>query len=183
MTGLNVNKHTVYTINNFRYKNFIDLTEDEIRMVWEWRNAPEVRLSMYNKDGIPYDSHVKYIENLKNRDDRYYWLVYKNEEALGVIDLVDVDESRTKAEFGYYLQPESQNSGEGLNFVYATFKLFFQLGIEILESSVNIENKKAIVIDKYFGCKFEDANIFELNGEKYIPFVLQKMVFLKKFKL
>lgn len=182
MDGLKVDKHTVYTINNFRYKNFVDLTEDEIRMVWEWRNAPEVRLSMYNTDEIPFDSHVRFIENLKNRDDRYYWLVYKDDEAFGVIDLVDVDEYRTKAEFGYYIRPEFQNNGEGLNFVYAALKLYFQVGIKALESSVNVENKKAIVIDKYFGSKFDEANVFELNGEKYIPFVLQKSVFEKKFK-
>lgn len=182
MNNLNIDKTNTYVVDNFMCKNFINLSDEEIRMVLEWRNAPVIRQSMYNTDEISYESHRAYIENLKDRDDRYYWLVFNEDKPFGVIDLIDVDKEERKSDFGYYIRPDAHNSGEGLQFVYAMFKFFFSLGIEELHSSVHINNKKAIVIDKYFGSRFREEDTFEMNGEKYVPFELPKAVFEKKFK-
>lgn len=182
MDGLKVEKNRLYSIGEFDFKNFTELDDNEIRMVLEWRNNLLIRKQMYSKDEISYDSHVSYIERLKLREDRYYWLVYKSNIPFGVIDLVDINETREVAEFGYYMRPDCFNSGEGLNFVYNSIKFFFHLGIKELFSSVNVNNRQAIVVDKYLGCQIKEEEIYELEGDKYYPITLSKEVFEKRFK-
>lgn len=72
---ITIDKQKTYVSNGWTFKNFVMLSDEEVKNVWQWRNDESIRKWMYNSDIIPWDNHLKFIESLKNREDKYYWLV------------------------------------------------------------------------------------------------------------
>jgi len=70
--------------------NFIDLEQKEKEMILVWRNHPEIRKWMYNQDEIKLDEHLSFIDSLKARKDKLYFLVKKKDEFIGVIDFTQL---------------------------------------------------------------------------------------------
>ena len=58
--------------------NFIDLIYDEKKMVLEWRNNQNIKKWMYTQDDINLESHLNFIDSLKNSKDKLYFLVKKD---------------------------------------------------------------------------------------------------------
>ena len=60
-------------MENIQLLNFIDLKLEEKEMILKWRNHPEIRKWMYNQDNITLENHLKFIEELKIKDDQLYF--------------------------------------------------------------------------------------------------------------
>ena len=75
-------RENFYT-NSFRFVNYVSLTEGESRAIWEGRNHPDVRKWMDNPEPFAWESHQRYIESLKKKDDRSYWAVIHNNVIIG----------------------------------------------------------------------------------------------------
>lgn len=108
-----------------RFKNFINLTDDEKRLVLEWRNSDRVRLNMLNKDIIPLENHLRFIDSLKNRNDCKYWLFMIDEIPIGVFDLVDIKPDGSGGVGGSYIGDINYN-GYGLLLNYLLFDYCFE---------------------------------------------------------
>lgn len=46
---------------------------------------------MYTQDNITLENHLKFIEELKIKDDQLYFLVKKMKNYIGVIDFIDIN--------------------------------------------------------------------------------------------
>lgn len=143
-----------YTIDNYTFENFVNLTEQELEMVLEWRNNEGVRKWMTNTKVIPLEKHMQFVESLSKRDDLYYWLVYRDNVPVGVVDISSVDMEDDSSETGYYLNPEHLDSGAGFEFFYY-FKLFIHDSLSISKTSGLMlkENINSFMLIKYFGGK------------------------------
>ena len=64
-------------MENIQLLNFIDLELKEKEMILEWRNHPDIRKWMYNQDEIKFEEHLNFIDSLKLRKDKLYFLVKK----------------------------------------------------------------------------------------------------------
>jgi UDP-4-amino-4,6-dideoxy-N-acetyl-beta-L-altrosamine N-acetyltransferase len=64
---------------------------------------------MLNSNEISLNEHLSYIESLKNRSDKRYFLVQKGNDYLGVVDLIDI--TTTSAEIGIYVNPDKRGVG------------------------------------------------------------------------
>ena len=53
-----------YVVNDYYFKDFSNLNEEEIVMVWEWRNSTQVRKWMYNQNQIDYNEFRRYNDEL-----------------------------------------------------------------------------------------------------------------------
>ena len=170
-----------YRIKEFLFKDFTKLSLDEIKMVHNWRNSPEVRRWMYNREDISYESHLSFIEGLKNRDDCYYWLVYRMDQPFGVYDIRRIDRIKDEAENGLYLNPELKSSGFGYDFVKECFFLFFGiLNINRLFGAAAADNKNALYIDSFLGFDF-NKTIFETIDGHEIEFLYSDSLTKEKF--
>lgn len=153
-----------YNVNSYRYKNYVNLSEDEAKMVLDWRNNPEISKWMVTSGKISYESHISFIDALKNRNDAYYWLVYKENSPYASFNITKLDYDKNSVEVGYYLNPIFLNSGEGLVFHF-NYKLFLYnvLGVEVIEGNVQWGNTRALQLSLFFGAK-----IIEMvtNGDK-----------------
>lgn len=151
---MQIDRNYIYTLNGYQFKNFTFLTEEEVEQVWKWRNHEAIRRYMYTTQIIPFVSHVKFITTLKTRKDVCYWLVLKNGNPIGVINLTDIDEEKSSAELGYYIVPEMLNTGIGLDFAYYNLVFAFQtIGCTYLHGGINRANVNALMLDSYLGCK------------------------------
>jgi len=92
--------------------NFIDLTLEEKKMILLWRNDTSIKKWMYNSDYIILDTHLQYIESLKKRDDRIYFLVKNDNDYIGVIDFTSIDYKKKETEIGLYSNPNIMGNGK-----------------------------------------------------------------------
>lgn len=176
---MQIDKTITYQVSDYSFTNFIALDETLIKQVWQWRNAPEIRAYMYNKEIIPLENHLRFVQSLLDRDDVAYWLVRKGEEPIGVTNLTDINIEESSAELGYYMLPSKLNSGLGLEFAYNNFLFVFDTEIQcnFLHGAIHRSNINALVLDSYLGCEIQIEQLREPDKE-FISFFASKDKFL-----
>lgn len=176
---MQIDKTITYRVSDYSFTNFITLDEDLIKQVWQWRNAPEIRAYMYNKEVIPLENHLRFVQSLMDRDDVAYWLVRKKEEPIGVTNLTDINIEESSAELGYYMLPSKLNSGLGLEFAYNNLLFVFDTEIQcnFLHGAIHRSNINALVLDSYLGCEIQTEQLREPDKE-FISFCISKDKFL-----
>jgi UDP-4-amino-4,6-dideoxy-N-acetyl-beta-L-altrosamine N-acetyltransferase len=132
--------------------NFIDLNLSQKEIILNWRNSNDIRIWMYNNEPIELDSHLGFIESLKNRRDRLYFLVLQNQEPIGVIDFNDITDKSTL--MGIYTDPHRRGVGKTLLKTIIDYA-FNNLLLDVIISEVFAKNVKAIKLYKEFG--FEEV--------------------------
>lgn len=140
----------------YNFKNFNELNKEEIIQVWKWRNDPVIRQWMYDKQEIIFENHLKFIDALNNNTKKKYWIVFRNNNPLGVSSIVNI-ENKT-GEWGYYIGPEFHDENFSVEFYYYSLKFAFEeLDFEKLYGFALIENKPANSLNDLFG--FNKKNI------------------------
>ena len=174
-----IDRHSVLVAGSYSFRNFISLTEEEKVKIWNWRNEESIRRFMYNKDLIPFESHLKFLESLNNRDDVFYWLVEKDREIVGVTNLTSVDLQRSRAELGYYMVPEMQKKGIGIDFAYNNFVFVFcEIGVDTLFGGIDKRNINAVTLDSYLGCVLNQEDIENIETIEYIRWEIKQEDFI-----
>lgn len=141
-----------YSFENYSFKNYAVLSDEEKLQMLEWRNHEDIRKNMYNTRHIALENHLMFIKSLETRTDRYYWMVCADDKPIGSMNIVDVDINRGTAELGYYMAPEFLGGGDGFFFIYNVLAFVFDvLGLTSLYGATNAENKAAAYIDEYYG--------------------------------
>lgn len=178
-----IDKGLVFVAGCYTFRNFISLTEEEKIKVWNWRNEESIRRFMYNKELIPFENHLKFLEGLKNREDVYYWLVERDGEIVGVTNLTSVDLQQSRAELGYYMVPEMQKKGIGIDFAYNNFVFAFcAVGVETLFGGIDKRNINAVTLDSYLGCKLNQEDLDNLDSIEYIRWEVKQKEFVADMK-
>lgn len=136
-------------------KNFIDLSYTEKVEVLSWRNHPSVRKWMFDKEPIALKDHISYIDGLKKKTDRIYFVVRQFGQAVGVIDFTHIDRNNLIAEIGLYARPTLKGVGSLLmqNVLMYGFE---DLKLKKLIAKVFEENLSAIRLYEKFGFKQVD---------------------------
>lgn len=178
---MNIDPYRTYTTGSYSFVNFSQLDEKSIESVREWRNDLSVRRFMYNSNEITKEEHKNFIKSLSSREDRCYWLVYLNGVPLGVVNIVDINPEKRCGEIGYYLIPSQQDSGKGLDFLFAVYHFMFcTIGCDFLFGRTEIHNINAMALNYYLGVESSE-NIVTIDGADYIEFVFRKNAFMEAF--
>lgn len=88
---------------NLTFKNFVKLTDEEKRLVLDWRNSDRIRLKMNNKEIISLEKHLTWLETLKNREDSIYYLCFVDDTPIGVFDFTNIDKDNKSCVGGAYI--------------------------------------------------------------------------------
>jgi RimJ/RimL family protein N-acetyltransferase len=118
-----------FDTKTFRFINYVNLTEEQSRKVWEGRNHPEVRKWMVNAEPFSYDVHEAFIEGLKERKDRLYWAVLSKGELVGSFSLHPYDSEKKEGEMGKYLFYEFRGKGLGKLSTQEFIDAIFSIGL------------------------------------------------------
>lgn len=170
---MQVDKNKIYMYDKYSYKNFVNLTDEELLLILQWRNHPDIRKCMNNTEPISEESHLNYCHNLKNREDVIYWLILKENKPVGVLNIIDIDYENGICEPGFYLAPEVMGRGESI-FVLSNYKDFLlnKLGFHALVGHNYADNKPALVFTMFFGA--EITGIEQKNGRISVQSLLKK---------
>ncbi|EAI3823280.1 UDP-4-amino-4,6-dideoxy-N-acetyl-beta-L-altrosamine N-acetyltransferase [Campylobacter coli] len=121
-------------------KDFTDLDKKEILLVWQWRNDEKISQFMKTKY-IDFQEHLNFIITLKKDQTKKYFLVFKDDEAIGVIDFINI--TQDSCEFGLYAKPNLKGVGQIL--MQEIKKYAFEvLKIKELKACVFKQNKRAL---------------------------------------
>ncbi len=122
------------------YKDFITLNLDKLKLVWQWRNDENVGQFMLNKS-IKFEEHLNFIEQLKTSKDKKYFLLFKENQAFGVIYFNNI--TNQTCEFGLYAKPNLKGVGQIL--MNEIIKYAFEnLKVNTLKAYVFKDNRKAL---------------------------------------
>lgn len=161
-----------FKTDTFSYKNYVALTEEESRKIWEGRNHPEIRKYMTNPEPFPFEEHAAYIERLKTRTDRMYFAVLWNGEVVASICLNPFDDDKKEGEMGKYLIPEFMGKGVGFKMAFEFLDYMFNHDIvNRVYAKTFITNERNQHVNNKLGL-FEthrdDTYVYmETKGEQY----------------
>ncbi len=151
-------------MENIQLLNFIDLKLEEKEMILKWRNHTDIRKWMYNQDEITLDEHLSFIDSLKSRKDKLYFLLKKEDEFIGVIDFTQLAEE-ISVHMGIYSNPNIKGNGKILLNKIIDYS-FNDLKVKKIFSEVFAENDKAHSLYKNFN--FKDISEKIVNNKKVI---------------
>lgn len=146
-----------------RLISFTDLSDAEIIMVLSWRNHPTIRCWMLHPHEISMEEHLQFIESLKNRSDKRYFLVQDDAHYLGVVDLNTI--TPDSAELGIYANPDMRGVGTTLMNVLTDYA-FQTLRLTKLIANVFSDNEKAKRLYSTFN--FTEITRITCNGREMI---------------
>ena len=135
--------------------NFIDLSYDAKIEVLSWRNHPSIRKWMFDKESIGLENHISYIDSLKEKNDRVYFVVKQYGQAVGVIDFTSIDLNNLEAEIGLYAKPTLKGVGSLLMQKILEYG-FNELKLKKLVAKVLEDNFSAIGLYEKFNFKQVD---------------------------
>ena len=156
-------------MQNIKLLNFIDLKLEEKEMILKWRNHPDIRKWMYNQDEIKFEEHLNFIDSLKLRKDKLYFLVKKEDDFIGVIDFTQLV-NKESVHMGIYSNPNINGNGKILLNKIIDYS-FNNLKVKRVFSEVFAENDKAYNLYKKFNFKAISEKI--VNNKKVICLKLE----------
>ena len=173
MIATDVNKE--YNMGEFKFINYVFLSHEQKIEILKWRNQDVVREKMYNTDIISEESHLAFIDSLKNKDDRSYWYVTKDGEYIGSYNIIDYCNINNSCESGIFFKDTSLNSlNDNINFAKSVYDFSFQLlGIELMRGYVKRTNLFMINLTLYLG-----FSIKEFDKDEYVKFEMTKKDFM-----
>ena len=163
---IKIDREKVYESHGYRFKNFVCLTDAEKEMVLNWRNHDKVRSMMVNKDIIPLENHLAFIEGLKQREDCFYWLVTDPKDInVGVLDVIHINMEEDVGEIGYYLNQDE--TGNGFEFmIECNYFVYHQLKMKYNLVTVDLSNRDILLFNLYLKTSFEGVK--EIDGVKFL---------------
>lgn len=142
-----------------------DELKDKVRC---WRNKERIRKSMLTQHVISKEEHFNWIENLRHKDDRKFWIVFANDVSIGSVYLQNINYNQLNADWGFYIG-EDAYVGKGLSkrILCKLLQYFFEvMKFEVLFTKVISDNTVALNIYRKF--KFAEINGLSANGGKEI---------------
>jgi len=147
--------------------NFTELNDEQKDMVLSWRNHEEIRKWMYDTVKITKENHYSFIDSLKERDDRVYFLVKDDSNNIGVVDFTSINYQKKECEFGLYANPFEKIAGVGrvlekicIDYVFENLKLL------TLKCEVFSDNSRAIHLYRKFN--FQQTELKIVNNKEVI---------------
>lgn len=145
-------------------KDFVYLNNEEIILVWKWRNDKVTHFFMKTRN-FSLKEHKEFIKNLQKDTNKKYFLVFKDDEAIGVIDFIRI--TLNSCEFGLYAKPYLKGVGQILMDEIKKYALEI-LRIKNLKACVFKQNQRALnlYLKNNFYIYDEDEEMFylELRG-------------------
>ena len=155
-------------MNNITLINFVDLTIEEKKMVLSWRNHPDIKRWMYTDSDISLENHLNFIDSLKDRKDKLYFLVKKDDEYIGVINFTDI--KAESLEMGIYSKPSAKGLGSILLETIIEYA-FDTLKVKRIFAELFSENSKAYNLYKKYG--FNEIGKNNINNKEVIRLELK----------
>ena len=135
----------------------VPLTEEDIELVREWRNSPEVSQYMYTEDIITKEQQEKWFKKICKEESCKYWIIKYDNNKIGVANLADIDRRNSKCFWGFYLGNSNiRGQGIGAKIEYNVLNFVFEeMKLNKLCGEVFSFNEKVVKMHEKFGFRRE----------------------------
>ena len=144
-------RHHGFETPSYRFINYVEMTDNDSRTIWELRNHPLVSIRMVNNEIIPYYNHQKFISGLAGNTDKDYFVI--KDKNLNIIGSVNIDYSESPyPERGIFINPAFFNNGHAYN----SMKEFYEYansrwGLPGIMTKVKIDNAGSNRLEEKLG--------------------------------
>lgn len=152
---------------NIVLKNFVHLEKLEHEKILELRNDESIRNNMKSNEIIEIKSHFSWIENLKREKLNIYYAVIQDNNIIGAIYITNINYTNKSATWGLYFKKKINPFISSIVTYLIMNKIFYDLGINVLNLEVNKLNTSAYKFDLNFGFKVYDE-YKEKDNEYYL---------------
>ncbi|MCU7834951.1 MAG: GNAT family N-acetyltransferase [gamma proteobacterium symbiont of Taylorina sp.] len=135
-----------------------EIYEDDLEMLRNWRNMPEIRFNMIDQHEISIEQQKRWFINLTAPNQGHYVVEYKN-QAIGYANY-KLNENRIWGETSLYIG-EQKYCGTILAFCLALALLdyvFLQLKVQHMKADVLTHNTAAIRFNEQLGYVYIDKS-------------------------
>lgn len=163
---------------------FIHFSQLDKTLTWEvlaWRNHPEIRRWMYNKNIISENDHLQFLRLLPQQRQRYYWLVRKGGKNWGVVDLSNYQNG--ESEWGFYINPAYMGSGKAIQLFHHALQFFFtKIRLRSVYAYVGCYNTNSLLLNELFDMQQEAFVARKQNGitHWYTKYAMTQQAYLEQ---
>jgi UDP-4-amino-4,6-dideoxy-N-acetyl-beta-L-altrosamine N-acetyltransferase len=134
-----------------------DIKFEDVEIIRNWRNSPEISKYMYTDDYISIEKQEKWFKNLVIDKAQKQWLIVYENEKIGVAYLYNIRENFRSCYWGFYLA-ERNHRGKGIGSLVENEVIeyvFNVLDYNKLLCEVLEQNNRVIKMHEKFGFRRE----------------------------
>lgn len=153
----------------FKAVELNQLDDTTIMKIREWRNQEFVRKMMFNKDIIDEETHIRWIDELKNDTNRYLFVFYLDDEPFGVTQYKYHSEKNAIETGDYLISEDYQLMGYGVIMEYFEQKIvYYHLYCKQIYGEVIEFNTQCVRLNQYMGFESRQISQYEnIDGRDY----------------
>ncbi len=125
----------------------------DLEMILKWRTSPEVTKYMYTDIEFNLDTQKIWYDNIRQDSTRMDWIINVDNDDVGLISIVKIDNHNKRCEWAYYLGTSSvRGKGVGKAVELNVLKFVFEnLDLNKLCCEVYKSNDMVIKLHEKFG--------------------------------
>ena len=133
------------------------ITFDDIELVRNWRNSPEVAAYMYTSEEITSEQQVAWYSKVKDDTSCRYWMIMHGDKPLGLASITGINKTFNSCYWAFYLGDTTfRGGGVGAKVEYSVIEYAFnELKLNKLRCEVIAFNEKVIQMHEKFGFRRE----------------------------
>lgn len=137
--------------------SFVPLEQKHLEMVRTWRNSDAVSKFMYTNQFISPEQQEQWYKKLIEDNSQKYWVINKNNDAIGVVALYSIKPQFKSCYWGYFIgNQEKSGAGIGAKIEYKFINYVFdEMGFNKLLCEVLTFNETVIKLHEKFGFRRE----------------------------
>jgi UDP-2,4-diacetamido-2,4,6-trideoxy-beta-L-altropyranose hydrolase len=145
--------------------------EPDCKLLWEWVNDPDVRLSAFSSEPIPWDIHVRWVSERLRKSDSFLFIALDDQDVpLGQIRF-DIDES--KAQIDVSIDKGKRGLGCGPILIEkGVQELFRKTPIKEVHAFVKVSNESSI--RAFEKAKFGQVGVEIVKGNRALHYLRER---------
>jgi UDP-2,4-diacetamido-2,4,6-trideoxy-beta-L-altropyranose hydrolase len=149
---------------------FRRVSEDDVRLVWEWANDPVTRAASFSSEPIPWSEHVRWFESkLKNENCLFFLVTTEDGLPLGQ---VRYDRDGGEAVISVGLGESFRGQGYGSAIIrLGCSKMMATERINLIHAFVKQDNESSR--RAFIKAGFEEAGFTNINGQEALHLVVR----------
>lgn len=154
-------------------------TEEELRILLDWRNRPEVRSRLFTSHVIAWEEHWAWWQQVRNSDrQRVLWYCDASGQPAGVANFYNIDPVARQCYWGFYLAPmvnASQRLRDWLELEREALAYAFStLHCEQVKDETFAFNREVLDIHRRFG--FQQTGTWQRDKDGQLQTVIEMTV-------